>query len=119
MPAPPQVPGLPPRKGGGRSIDWASLMRRVFLLKVLACACGARRRVIAAIEPGPTAKRILEHLGLPTSTPGMEPSRVSQAELWPTGPPTTNLEEPPVHDEFECAASRFRGQRLPPHLDVA
>ena len=86
------------------------MMRRVFLLEVLACACGGRRRVVAVLEQGPAARKILAHLGLLTSGSPVEPSRVSQGELWPTGPPASAGERP-VHDEL-C-------QRLPPHLDDA
>jgi hypothetical protein len=64
------------------AVDWATLLRRVFAIEVLLCACGGQRRIIAQIEPGPVARKILAHLGLPTSPP-----RPSQGVLFQTGPP--------------------------------
>jgi hypothetical protein len=53
-----------------RRLDWASLLRRVFAVEVLVCAlCGGRRRIVAAIEPGPVATQILDCLNLPTTAP--------------------------------------------------
>ena len=43
---------FPLRRVGPRRIDWANLLKRVYLLEVLACACGGTRRVIATIEQG-------------------------------------------------------------------
>jgi hypothetical protein len=58
----------------GARIDWASLLRRVYLEEVLACPCGGRRRVIADITDRDVIVAILQHLGLPT-----EPPRVARA----------------------------------------
>ena len=49
VPKPSDSPPIPLMKRGGRWLDWASLLRRVFLAEVLACACGGTRRVIAVI----------------------------------------------------------------------
>lgn len=59
-------------------IDWASLIRRVYLEDVLACPCGGRRRVVADI--GQRAQRdaivaILTHLGIPTEPPPIARAR--------------------------------------------
>jgi hypothetical protein len=89
---------LPLRRAGARRIDWANLMRRVFLMDVLACACGATRCVIAVIEPGPTARKILEHLGLPTEAPRPVPARIDQGELFSTGPPDDARQLAPEED---------------------
>jgi len=62
----PQPPGLCPRQ---RWIAWADLLKRVFSWTVLACPCGATRRVIAVVPAGPIAEKILKHLGLPTEAP--------------------------------------------------
>ena len=78
---------IPLRRSGARYIDWANLLRRVFLFEVLACACGGTRRVIAAIESGPVARKILTHLGLPADEPRPAPARLDQGELFSTGPP--------------------------------
>ncbi|WP_438038891.1 hypothetical protein [Sorangium sp. So ce128] len=53
-------------------MDWASLIRRVYLEDVLACPCVGRRRLVADI--GQRAQReaivaIVTHLGIPTEPP--------------------------------------------------
>lgn len=107
---PPALPPLLPRVRP-RRIDWADLLRRVFLLELLACACGGTRRVISSIEEGPAAQKILRHLGLPTDVPVTAPARIDQRELFPTGPPTHDPCKPPPVDAYD--------QRLPSHLDPA
>jgi hypothetical protein len=47
-------------------IDWAKLIRRTFGIDALRCAhCAGRLRLLAAITEKATARKILEHLGLP------------------------------------------------------
>jgi Putative transposase len=71
-----------------RWLPWADLLKRVFSWTVLACACGATRRVLAVIPAGPIAEKILTHLGLPTEAPALGRARPgAQRELWDTGPP--------------------------------
>jgi hypothetical protein len=65
----------PPGPPGRRGMAWADLMRRIFQIDVLACACGGRLRFIATIEDPPVVQRILRHLGLPTDTPVPDPAR--------------------------------------------
>ena len=63
--------------------SWSNLLRRVLGLEVLVCAlCGGKRRIIAEIEEGPVARKILRHLGLPE-----HPPQPRQSTLLPTGPP--------------------------------
>ena len=96
VPKPPAKLGLPLR-AGARRIDWANLLRRVFMLEVLTCACGGTRRVIGSIAEGATARKILEHLGLPSTSPKPTPARLDdQRELWPTGPPRDESGDPPA-----------------------
>ena len=46
-------------------VDWASLLRRVYLIDVLQCPrCRGRMRILADITDGRTARAILAHLGL-------------------------------------------------------
>ena len=85
---------------GRRRLDWQSLLRRVFAYELLLCVCGATRRVIAVIERGPVATRILKHLGLPWELPRLAPARTDQGEIWPTGPPRDDG-EPPLPDPVE------------------
>ena len=50
-------------------IDWASLLRRVFLEDGLACPCGGRRRILSDVTDTSAIAAILAHLGLPTEPP--------------------------------------------------
>jgi hypothetical protein len=62
---------------GERSlVRWADLLRRVFEIDVLHCArCGGRLRFVAAIDDPEVVRRILGHLGLPTSIAPPLPAR--------------------------------------------
>jgi hypothetical protein len=69
-------PPTPPSSRPPRQyFSWAELLRRVFEIDVLACACGGRLRFIATIEEPPVVERILRHLGLPTAIPEPAPAR--------------------------------------------
>jgi len=59
----------------GARIDWASLIRRVYLDDVLACPCGGRRRILADIQEPDVIVAILDHLGLPTEPPPLARAR--------------------------------------------
>ncbi len=59
----------------GARLDWASLLRRVYLEDVLACPCGGRRRVLADILEREAIDAILAHLGLPTEPPPIARAR--------------------------------------------
>ena len=54
---------------------WAELLQRTFLIDVLACPCGARRRVLSLVCDPAQIRRCLEHLGLPTDPPERAPPR--------------------------------------------
>lgn len=55
---------------------WADLMRRTFSCDVLRCPrCSGRLRFIATIESPEAIRRILTHLGLPTTVPRALPAR--------------------------------------------
>ncbi len=45
-------------------LDWATLVRRVYLDDVLSCPCGGRRYVVAEINECDVVVAILIHLGL-------------------------------------------------------
>jgi hypothetical protein len=68
----------------GRGRRWADLMRQVFEVDVLACACGGRLRLIAVIEASETTVRILRHLGLREDVPMPRPSRAPPVDDWAT-----------------------------------
>jgi hypothetical protein len=58
-----------------RNYAWAYLMMRVFLLDVLQCErCGGRMKILAAIHPPDTTRKILDCLGLPTRGPPLAPA---------------------------------------------
>ena len=62
--------GRPDDPGRERRLAWATLLRRTWDLEVLACPrCGERMELIATIEDERTARKILEHLGLPARPP--------------------------------------------------
>jgi hypothetical protein len=64
-----------PHRGSGW-VKWADLLRRVFEIDVLTCArCGGRLRFVAAIDDPEAIRRILGHLGLPTSITPPLPAR--------------------------------------------
>jgi hypothetical protein len=50
----------------GVRIDWAALLKRVFLDDVLACPCGGCRRIVSDVQERSAVVAILAHLGLPT-----------------------------------------------------
>lgn len=58
-----------------RRMTWAELMKRTWAIDVLQCHCGGRREVIALIKAGPTAEKILAHVGMPTAAPVFKPPR--------------------------------------------
>jgi hypothetical protein len=64
----------------GARIDWATLLRRVYLEDVLACPCGARRRIVADISEREVLVTLLEHLGLPSDAPPIARARSPSCE---------------------------------------
>jgi hypothetical protein len=57
-----------------RRLPWAELLQRVFAVDALRCPrCGARMRLLAAIEDPGIACRILECLDLPVRAPPLSP----------------------------------------------
>jgi hypothetical protein len=63
----------------------------VYRIDVLRCAhCGGRLRLLAAITDRATARKILEHLGLPAEPSMARPQARGPAEVWadtPAAPP--------------------------------
>ena len=51
-----------------RHVAWATLLRRVFEIDVLACPrCGGRLRVLVTLEEPAVVRKILTHVGLPAA----------------------------------------------------
>ena len=83
----PKTTALPPvadDKPKATRISWARLLKRVFGIDVETCTqCQGKMQIIAAIEDPRVIKKILGHLGLPTTAP----------EPWsPRGPPLLTAE---------------------------
>jgi len=57
-----------------RRLPWAGLLQRVFATDGLRCECGARMRLVAAIEDPDVARKILECLDLPARAPPLAPA---------------------------------------------
>ena len=84
IPLPESAPGInDPAEANGstkemlprRNYAWAYLMMRVFLLDVLQCErCGGRVKILAAIHPPTTTRKILDCLGLPSRGPPLAPA---------------------------------------------
>ncbi|MFH1529958.1 MAG: transposase [Pseudomonadota bacterium] len=69
--AEPSLPTVRPRRLG-----WAKLLRRVLDVDVLTCPeCATSMTVIAFLTDPPVLRRILDHLGLPSSSPPLAPAR--------------------------------------------
>jgi hypothetical protein len=74
-PASTGTPATPPRR-----LAWAALLQRVFEVDALRCpGCGARMRLLAAIEDPEVARKILECLDLPARAPPLQPAPSSAA----------------------------------------
>ena len=66
-----------------RNYSWAQLMKRVFAIDVLQCdRCGGVMRIIAAIHPPDTTRKILDCLGLPSRAPPLTPAVREPASLF-------------------------------------
>ena len=74
-PAPDADSSATPSTPHGRNYAWAELMRRVFSFDVLACGhCGGKLRILAAIHPPETTRKILDWLKLPSKPPPVAPA---------------------------------------------
>ncbi len=62
-------------KLGGSRIAWAQLLRRIYLVDVLACGCAGRRAIVADISDSKVIVAILAHLGLPPFAPPIARAR--------------------------------------------
>jgi hypothetical protein len=74
-----------------KRISWARLLKRVFNIDVSICAkCKGQVKIIAAIEDPKVIKKILDHLGLPSTAPRLHQAR-----------------GPPITDQTDIFAQRF------------
>ena len=85
-----------------RRLPWAELLQRVFEVDALRCPrCGARMRVVSAIQDPAVARKILACLDLPARAPPLGPGSGESAglgrdpEAWAEHPPWTFDQTPP------------------------
>ena len=96
-----ELPALGPRhppaaRVRNRRLAWSVLLQRVFSIDVLECPrCGARMRILAAINEPAVARRILECLGLPARAPPLAPAPPPAFDAY------GNFPEPPDFDSFD------------------
>jgi len=65
-------------------VPWAELLRKVFSIDVLDCPqCGGRMELLAFISEAGVAKRVLDHLGLPSTGPPVATSRAPEETFEP------------------------------------
>ena len=76
-----------------KRISWAQLLKRVFDIDITVCSrCRGNIKIIAAIEDPKVIKKILNHMGLPSSAPPLLPAR---------GPPSSNQEDMFTQEFYE------------------
>ena len=56
-------------------LDWAHLLRRIYLVDVLACPCGGRRAIVADIGGREVIVAILAHLARTSEAPPIARAR--------------------------------------------
>jgi hypothetical protein len=62
-------------------LTWAELIKRTWLVDLLRCPCGGKRKVLAMVFNPASIERILVHLGLPHLPPQRAPPRHAPSEL--------------------------------------
>jgi len=76
-----------------KRIAWAQLLKRVFNIDISICSrCTGKVKIIAAIEDPKVIKKILTHMGLPSTAPRLAPAR---------GPPISVQSEMFTQEFFE------------------
>ena len=76
-----------------KRIAWAQLLKRVFNIDISVCSrCRGKVKIIAAIEDPKVIKKILSHMGLPSSAPKLAPAR---------GPPKSDQTELHLEEFFD------------------
>ena len=77
----------PEKPASPKRISWARLLKRVFNIDVINCSkCQGKIKIIAAIEDPKIIKNILNHMGLPSTQPILQPARgpplLEQADIF-------------------------------------
>jgi hypothetical protein len=93
-------PGTEPPPRPGR-FPWASLIWRVFLEDILACArCPGRMTIVAAVTSRAGVARLLHHLGLPANAPAFRAARPPPQTELPLDAAPAFEADPPAADDF-------------------
>ena len=86
LPHPPAAPPSPttplePKRPSQAAFLWAVLLARIYAVLPLICpVCGQEMRLIAAVTAPEPVRRILRHVGEPTTPPPISPAR--SPPLW-------------------------------------
>lgn len=74
---------LESKKKKQQRMSWTRLLKSVGNIDVETCgACGGKMRIIAAVEDPKVIKKILDHLGLPSTPPFARPARGPPLVAW-------------------------------------
>ena len=82
-------------------MNWATLLKRTLAVDALRCPnCSSRMELIATIEDQAIAKKILEHLGLPTRGPPRPSAWTRQPSLarMQSGDPYEGIDPPSLFE---------------------
>ena len=79
--------GEPEKPASPKKISWARLLKRVFNIDVSVCPkCQGQIKIISAIKDPKIIKKILNHMGLPSTQPKLQPARgpplLKQADIF-------------------------------------
>jgi hypothetical protein len=90
------------------------LLHRVLFIDALSCGnCGGRMKVISLLSDPAVVKRILDHLGVPSTPPRLSPARPRLPD--PRGEGGPEVFEILVEDgEAGAGSRREEGTRAPP-----
>lgn len=81
-PVEPDSPTAPAERPARRRLPWAELLLRVLDVDALKCPkCATPMVVLAFLTDPKVVRRILSHLGLPTTPPAVAPARVPDEQL--------------------------------------
>jgi hypothetical protein len=97
-----------------RRLSWAALLHRVLFIDALSCGtCGGRRKVISLLSDPAVVKRILDHLGLPSTPPRLSLARPRLPDpRWEVGPEVFETRE--ENGDAGAGSGREEGPRAPP-----
>jgi hypothetical protein len=100
----------------GSRIEWAELLRRIYLVDVLACPCGGRQSIVADISDSEVVVAILAHKRLPPFAPPLARARSPGFDFTCTATARAAAEGATTSRGRRCAArttcARFEGSLI-------